>query len=258
MANPLQASHENVARAKRKFTDLKGAINRHLQGNPYSLRVERDSSLTHIIACREKDIDIDTSFDVVDIVLRLRAALDKAVVALVSANQRGTSGVGFPFGGIDRNTGQPNEFPDLRMTGKDGLEKKLSPESWLFLCSQRPYPGGNDILWAINEIANTDKHREGLVTVSPNLSHGFKIGTGFIDVLKLNPAEFQHLLRDEERETVLLSVGQEASQADMQHSISISVVFGNGFGVDGRNVLATLNEQIRVTEHILKEISSLL
>lgn len=258
MSNPLHASQENVARAKRKFGQLKAAINGFLQSNPYSLRAQREAGLSHIIARREKDLDIDIAFDVVDLVLRLRSALDKATVALVASNSRGTSGVGFPFGGIDRNTGQPDKFPSERMIGKHGLKKKLSPEQWDFICAHRPYPGGNNTLWAINEIANADKHREGLVEVSPNLDHGFAFDGGYIDRLSIRPTEFQHLLSDEEREVVLMSMGTVVSQSNIQHSFSASVVFGDGFGADRRNVLATLNEQIRIVDHILKGMRRIL
>lgn len=251
MTNPLAASQENISRARRKFDDLKASVNRHLEARPYSIRVHRDSDLSHIIARREKDVDVDIAFDTVEIVQRLRIALDKATSTLVDFNGRGTSGVGFPFGGVDRNTGKPNPFPDERMTGKHGLEKKLTASQWKFICAQRPYPGGNDTLWAINEIANEDKHRKDLVTVAPNLSYGFAMRNGVIDRLTIGPAEFQHLLTDEERETVLVSMGAMASEADIEHLFSVSVIFGNGFGVNGRNVLGTLNEQIRQTAHII-------
>jgi hypothetical protein len=251
MSNPLAASQENISRARRKFADLKASINRHLEGHPYSIRIHRDADLSHIIARREKDIDVDMAFDTVEIVQRLRIALDKAVFSLVEFNKRGTSGVGFPFGGIDRNTGKPNPFPDERMTGKHGLEKKLTAGQWRFICAQRPYPGGNGTLWAINEIANVDKHRKHLVTVEPNLSHNLEVRGGIIDTIIFLPTKFQHLLADQERETILASMGNMASESDIKHHFSASVVFGNGFGVDRRNVLSTLNEQIRQTNHIV-------
>jgi hypothetical protein len=254
-ANPLQPSQENIARARRKFKDLAGSINRHIQSNPYSIRVLRDAELSHVIAHRDIDLDIDVAFDCVEIVQRLRAALDKAVVALVELNERGTSGVGFPFGGIDRNTGQPEKFPSDRIKKK--LEEKLTPEQWNFICAQRPYPTGNDTLWAINEIANEDKHRKDLVSVEPHLHHGFAIASGYIDKLFVKPNDFQHLLADANKETVLMSMGQAVSQLQMQHQFSVSVVFGLGFGVDRRNVLSTLNEQIRQTEHIVGSMRAL-
>ena len=258
MPNPLLPSQENVARAVRKFRDLVFVVNRHIQSNPYSIRVHRDSDLFHVIARLEKDISVDVAFDCVEIVQRLRAALDKLIVALVEQNGRGTSGVGFPFGGIDRNTGKPDKFPSERMTGKHGLERKLTPQQWGFICAQKPYPGGNDTLWAINEIANADKHRKDLVGVTPNLNHGFALSGDsgpYIDILYIRPSNFQHILADGDREKVLLSMGQAVSQLDIEHEFSVSVVFGSGFGVDARDILSTLNEQILQTDYIIKNMA---
>lgn len=252
----LQPSKENIARASRKFKELVAAINRHIQSNPYSIRIERDADLFHVIARREKDLDIDISFDCVEIVQRIRSALDKLVVAMVDRNGFGTSGLGFPFGGIDRHTGQPNEFPDARTIQK--LKKKLTPVQWDFLCAQRPYPGGNQVLWAINEIANTDKHRIDLVSVEPHLHHAFSFSGGFIDTLIVRPTQFQHILADQERELILTSMGQAVHQEDIKHRFSVAVVFGQGFGVDRRNILSTLNEQIRQVDHIVKTASALM
>lgn len=254
MANdPLAPSKENVARAERKFHHLKGSINRFIQSNPYTLRWERSADFTHIITHRNKDIDPDVSFDVVEIVQRLRIALDKATVAMVEKNGRGTSGVGFPFGSIDGNTGQPNPFPDERMTGKYGLKKKLSAPQWDFICAQRPYPGGNKLLWAINEIANEDKHRKDLVSVQPTVEYGMNMYHGTIDTMFMRPSQFQHVLTDQERETVMVSMGPKASQANLEHTFGVCVVFGNGIGADGFNVLSTLNEQIRITDSIIRD-----
>jgi hypothetical protein len=196
-------------------------------------------------------------------VLRLRAALDKAVVTMVEANGRGTSGVGFPFGSIDRNTGNPEPFPSARMTGNYGIEKKLTSDQWNFIKSYRPHPGGNEDLWAINEIANEDKHRKDLIEVSPHLDHGFAIrpnpsGLTKIDYLAINPSNFQHVIADPERERVLMSMGTSVSQQRIDHQFSVSVVFGRLFPVAGKNILTQLNQQIRLVDQIIKDFSRLI
>jgi hypothetical protein len=121
-------------------------------------------------------------------------------------------------------------------------------------------PGGNDTLWAINEIANTDKHRKYLVDVTLKLNHGFALSGDsgpYIDGLHIRPSNFQHILADEDREKVLLSMRQAVSQLDIEHQLSVSVVFGSGFGVDKKDILSTLNEQIRQTDYIIKNMTHL-
>ncbi|WP_156000815.1 hypothetical protein [Sphingopyxis sp. MC1] len=256
ITSTLAASRENVARARRKFEQLKSSIDRYSNSGAYSIRTQYNDGMIHLIASRDKEPDIDIAFDTVEIVQRIRVSLDKAVSYLVEHNGRGSSGVGFPFGGIDGNTGKPLPFPDERMMGKHGLSKKLTPEQWDFICAQRPYPGGNDTLWAINEIANVDKHRKDLVALIPKLDYGMNT-VGFVDYLVMRPAHVDHLLSDKERETVLCTMGPRAAQTYIEHSFHIDLVFGEGVSVKGRSVLSTLNEQIRQVTQVLSGMRQL-
>jgi hypothetical protein len=54
----------------------------------------------------------------------------------------------FPF------AGDINKMPNALGRSKD-IPEKIHP----LLCGFQPYKGGNDLLWALNEIANTDKHK---------------------------------------------------------------------------------------------------
>lgn len=253
---PLHASHENVKRAKRKFSDLKLVINRYLMARPYSVRIEVKAGVTYVIARRERDLPEDIPWDVVETTLRLRVALDKAIVELVERNGRGTSGVGYPFGGIDGNSGQPNPFPDRRMTGKGGIKEKLTPDQWRLIEAQKPYPGGNDTLWAINEIANADKHRKGLVEVRPWLDQGgswrnVTDALGGARRICIQPSQHDFPLTDDERETVMLSV-EGAYNFRVDQQLFPSVVFGRIRPVEYGNVLVELNQQIRLVESMLE------
>jgi hypothetical protein len=98
----------------------------------------------------KKEPPEDIGFEVVEAVGHLRSALDKMSVAIVESNERGISGIGFPFGGLDN--GKPEVFPSARM--QNGIKRKLTADQWDLIETYRPYPGGNDILWAINQIAN--------------------------------------------------------------------------------------------------------
>jgi len=255
----FKPSHENIKRAERKLVHLEGSINAFLDSCKYAVRAEKQSDTVFLIARRDKCVPADLAFDALEIVQRLRAALDKAIVALVEANGRGCSGVGFPFGGLDRNTGRPNPFPDPRWDKQGGLKRKLSGEQWLFVESQKPYPGGNDVLWAINEVANVDKHRNDLVEVRCVL--GYELGLTFGDgggaylsnlQLRSAPADGNHLLQDPDLEHVMLAVKVAPSQKlKIDQRISTGLVFGPVEPVAGRNVLGTLDEQIRLTKEIL-------
>lgn len=248
----LFPSYEKIKRAKSKFDHLKTGINAYVASHPYSFRIDGEWPRIHYVARREKAPPDDIAFEVVEAVGHLRSALDKMLVALVELNGRGTSGVGFPFGGMDN--GKPLPIPNPR-TGT--IEQKLSPEQWNLVVAQRPYPGGNDTLWGINQIANTDKHGRDLVDVTPVLGDRvglFGSGTEFsgpAEIIVL-PDQDNTLLYDYERERVLVTVIGGKGELSIKAEPTPTIVFSELAPVTGKNVLTTLNQQIRITEGIIE------
>lgn len=258
MIEELRPSYENVKRAQRKFAELKSLIGRYIESGPHRIRTESHAKTTYVIRSLERDPPDDVAWETVEIVQRIRIALDKAMVALVERNGRGTSGVGFPFGGLNNETGQPNPFPDNRMTGKHGIIQKLTAAQWDLIAAYKPYPRGNDTLWAINEIANSDKHRKELVEARARLGQdNFNLfradGT---QSFTIHPTDVP-VPYDKERETVFLAVEGGSGNFDAKHSFAVEVVFGEIAPVTGGNVLVTLNQQIRLVQSILKGMGTL-
>ncbi len=249
----LFASYEKIKRAESKFDYIQSRTSLYAQRGPYSLHIARREDWTHIIACLERDPPDDLAWEVVEAVGHLRGALDKLMVELVDQNGRGSSGVGFPFGGL--SAGKAETFPSKRM--EDGIKKKLTPDQWALVAAQKPYPGGNDTLWAVNEIANADKHRKGLVCVVPSLGGGVNLAIGGagrsarISRALIGDAADQSFLRNKERERTVLSVQDGSFNFDVQDAVSISVVFGELPPVTGQHVIVTLNQQIRLTQRIV-------
>ncbi len=163
----LTPSLKKIERAKKKFDNLVALVTAYNNRDSISLRREVEGGLTHVIASVEKDPPEDVVWELVEGIGHLRAALDKAVVAMVDSNGRGVSGISFLFGGI--SNGQPDQFPTARI--EHVLKQKLTPDQWDVYLASEPYPGGNDLLWAVNQIANEDKHRRDLVEASPQVIH---------------------------------------------------------------------------------------
>lgn len=249
---PLLPSQEKIRRAQRKFNQLKSIINGYVASQPYAVRLDSDGNTRRLVARRDKEPPEDIAFEVVEIVGHLRSSLDKLIVATVAFNGRGVSGVGFPFGALDN--GKPEPFPSARM--KLGVKKKLTAQQWALIEAHRPYPGGNDTLWAINQIANADKHGADLVSVIPVNTGGLGIGTPGTNwkggVMSIWPPQDDALPYDYEREKVLLTVTGGSGQLGVDHQPTPEIVFGEIVPVAGQNVLVTLNAQIRLTERIVK------
>lgn len=244
----LNASQEKIKRAKAKFDYLKSLINGYIESRPYSVIKKSDLRSDFFIARREKELPEDVAWETVEAIGQLRSALDKLVVDLVDFNGGGISGVAFPFGGM--SGGKPDIFPTTR---HDHLKKKLTPSQWDMIIAQKPYPGGNDALWAIHEIANADKHRRGLVAVSPRIvPANLSISQGVIDRLTYLPTNANAILDDPEREMVLIKSSILNHSLKINQTLSVDVVFGGLLPVTGKNILVTLNQQIRLLEAMVK------
>jgi hypothetical protein len=88
-----------------------------------------------------------------DAVHSMRVSLDYLACSLALLNGRPMTGVYFP---IAASAG------DFAASAPSKV-KKFSAEGRAFVAGLRPYKGGDDFLWAINEINKIDKHRSILV-----------------------------------------------------------------------------------------------
>lgn len=244
---PLYPSQEKVRFAKSEFKNLVSEIRFFIKNNPPNIRIEVNSDGSSTAFLKSPDeIPAGISIRASSIVKQLREALDKMVVALVDANGRGHSGVSFPFGGKNIETGKIEEFP----TGRhNSIKKKLTPKQWRLILAQKPYPSGNDLLWAINQIANTDKHRMDLVGVRPDFKQGFAMGNGYLSSFVSHEEEV--FTSENGAELKIFTIGAGTTM-NIEHSVSTFVSFFEIEPVNGKNVLVTLNQQIRMVDHILK------
>lgn len=245
----LEGAQEKIKRAKRKLGSLEKTIGGYVASGPLTIRVERHVIGHYVIARIEKLPPDDIAWEMTEAVGHLRDSLDKLMVDLVELNGAGVSGVNFPFGGLDRNTGQPLPFPSGRL---GHTKKKLTVEQWAVIESQKPYPGGNDMLWAVNEIANADKHRKGLVTVHPAVANQLSLGNG-IGSFVAGP-QYNDVVKDKEREMVLFVVLNGTRQQFNIQPTPI-VVFGDLRPVQGQNILTTLTQQVILVEGIVQKFA---
>jgi hypothetical protein len=253
----LTPSLQKIGRAESKLDHLTTMLHSWVDGGiQYSVRREQHGNRVHVIARVENAIPEDAAWEIVEAVGHLRAALDKMLVAIVESNGRGVSGVTFPFGGASPD-GEPEPFPSAR---HDGLKKKLTSDQWDLVLAQEPHFGGNRLLWAVNEIANEDKHRKDLVRVAAHLSAptlkitGGRLigdGTGVAVMIRGDP---DFICPDQERESLLLSYGfgPGSIHPQIDQTIAVEVVFGPIRPVSGKEVLSTLSHQIRLVKGIIE------
>jgi hypothetical protein len=159
----------------------------------------------------------------------LRAVLDQAGYAsAVAAKSPSLKSVKFPFG------------PTLQhwQNNVTGGCKDLPPEIRAIFESQKSYKGGNDILWAVNEIANANKHLalKPLIISSPDAFFTLRsVGPGGM-IEAVSPGGFGIGWDAKNRQLTLCSL-PAAAKTDINLDLTFSVA------VDGIDVIA--NQQAR-------------
>lgn len=152
MPKPFASSYSKLAWAKENLLpDLDRRIRQFHDLNPYVQVVEPDPQTPgwqihkiKLVRPFPEEFGNLTS----DIVVNLRSALDIAGNAIAIA-------VGKPNA---RNTGFPFASDVNQMASSLGRSKDLPKEIQSFFCGFQPYRGGDDLLWALNELCNRNKH----------------------------------------------------------------------------------------------------
>jgi hypothetical protein len=154
MIRPFDSARGKLTQAQEHIRNAENILQTFFETRPYHKVIQRDTNLIiftkprvkfKIVLCRS--IPDKLAYVVADAVLNLRAALDHCISSSAFvAFREATYDDAFPF-------------------SKDAIkwEDKLKGrvrviELHPLLRTFQPYKGGNDFLWAINEVANRDKH----------------------------------------------------------------------------------------------------
>jgi hypothetical protein len=156
VADPLDSSRYSVEHAKRRIAEFDGEATVFFNSQPYQGVIERNANGTQerykfkLVKPMPAALQ-GIAFDALN---SLRSALDQAAFACAVAAGRNGKNAKFPFSAHAADmkgkvTGYSN--------GK-GRSKDIPKEVFDFMAACRPYRGGNDLLWALNELANSHKH----------------------------------------------------------------------------------------------------
>lgn len=179
----LESVRLKIKWAEHHLSDLHGIVKGFFEGRPYKVRAERHAKsrqpVYYIDSMRSTPFEIPARIG--DVIQNLRSALDHLAWHLVeigcgerkiTLTERQLKSVGFPI--IDTDIPQRYEanrkvkVPAIR----DDTLKKID--------ALKPYKGGNDALWQLNQLNNVDKHRflltAGLALVSISAESIFPYG----------------------------------------------------------------------------------
>ena len=238
---PLESSRRKVARAKEHIANLKVASRLFFDACPYTIVVEPDlrepKQEIHKLRLDGPLPDSFTNFTD-DAVHNLRSALDNLGYALaVSSGRVDPKSTAFPFSGtalqLDNNI--------------KGRCKDIPEEIYPLFRAYQPYKGGNDILWALNEVSITDKHK--LLTVALRSNLGNMSGVGVLS-MPLDPT-WDRIKKEIEIATCVVGY-----TVKYHAEISLFVAFDEIAIVSGEPVLKVLDYFVDIVEDILSRVGA--
>jgi hypothetical protein len=169
-----------------------------------------------------------------DIINNLRAALDQAMFALVGKF------VYFPIRDSKR------EFDKAI----NSLPPKVPQEIRELINKFESYKGGDNLIWALNKLSNTNKHG----TISPMAV--VSQGMSFTSVSIAGNTSFQVPYWDRAKNEMTLARNRRGSEFNMNIQVILLIAIYDVEFVNGKPVLAVLNEFVGKVEGIVMAIEA--
>jgi len=227
MSRPFDTARRKLSWAEKRLAELNAELADFRYRNPYKKVVELHPDLPrHTIhkVVPSEPIPNSTIDLAAEVVGALRTALDSSVFDIALAG-----GVSDP-----RNAAFPFAGTLGEMAGALGRCKDIPEPIKSLMCGFAPYRGGNETLWALNKLCNTDKHR----ILQPFGTGAVRIGaavrgTGFFSMPD------PHKWDSSKNEMVLIELGPDAIY-DYELQFSLFIAFGKIEVLEGSEVSGSL------------------
>lgn len=152
MTDPFASARSKLAWAQEHLPDLNRRIEEWSELDPYAEIIEADPQRPGYEIHKLKLVKpLPDAFGNAtgDLVGNLRSVLDMAGYAIAAALNNPTA----------RNTNFPFASDVHHMASSIGRSADLPKEIQSLFCGFQPYRGGDDLLWALNEMCNGNKHK---------------------------------------------------------------------------------------------------
>jgi hypothetical protein len=243
MSDPFESSRRKLARAEEHFVELQRKITEFTQVDPYTTVIEpHPEKPDHEVHKVKLTTPLPDSIGDItgDLVYNLRSALDNAGYAVAVASGRSSpKNTAFPF------AGSVAQMANSLVRSKDIPEQIQS-----LFCGFEPYKGGDDLLWALNQICNGDKHKMVIPIGTGLVRVGAKVrGRGFFEMPD------PHVWDRTKNEMVLITFGPK-TEFKYDFDFRIFVAFNEVQIVDGQPVVRVLHRLGRKVQRILVGIEA--
>jgi len=246
MPDPFESSRRKIAWAKKNFADFDRECAAWFGERNYAAifiepHPNKPNHFTHKLRMTKQIPEVwpDVVGTIID---SLRAALDHATygLAITSGNQKPLNAY-FPFS-RDATTFETN----LKGRCAD-VPKEIYP----LLRSFKPYKGGNERLWAVNEVCVANKHKILIPIGSATFPAGVDFsGSGFIEM----PST--HVWDRTKHEMELFTLGPQTTKFNGDFKFGCYIAFGEIGSLAGEPAIPVLDQFVNMVETILGEIEA--
>lgn len=244
--NYVIGPRQRLARAKTHIRNLDRIVKSFLRRKPYKYGIEPHQDGIHEIhKLKAKRRTLPRSFADIsaDAIENMRAALDQAVYAIAIAygitEQRILKKVAFPF------SPSATDFPSRLK----GVCPNFPQAILTVLESAKPYKGGDDALWAINELANTSKHK----TLTPV---AFQITSSYAHEIRgLSNFRFPPKW-DRGQNEFVLGTAEFGKGVHLKVQFQYSIAFDDIPFLAGKGIVDVLNGMARIVDRLINELES--
>ncbi len=172
-----------------------------------------------------------------DALSNTRSSLDHLAGALAVKNGYAAGSANFPVARDQK------VFESKRTQEK---EKILGKDAWGMICGLKPYRGGNDLLWSLNNLRNTDFHETVVPIASAVFNSSFNFRVQTVDQTSLiempTPARF-----DENMVARIVGMPTSATISNGDFKVALDVAFSKVEPVEGQPVVAVLQQFLDFT-----------
>ncbi|HZH92367.1 MAG TPA: hypothetical protein VEX70_17355 [Pyrinomonadaceae bacterium] len=241
MSDPFHSSKYSIERAKHHISDFNQQVAEFFTSNPYGRIVEIDQNTSEEVHKLKftKPMPVVLQGIAVDAVNNLRSALDQAAYAVIILSHEDTRFASFPF--ADSKT----QFENMVKGRCKGMPKEIVD----LIRRIRPYKGGNNFLWALNKICNTNKHAI-ICPVALMSGVRYKHAT-FTRGVIIRPPSW-----DRAKNEMELFRQPQGGRAEVDFNIATYIAILDVEFVDGKPAIAVLNEFVRIVEGSVKLIEA--
>jgi hypothetical protein len=238
--DPFESPKGLVTHAREHADHLESEIGAFFDKRPYTRVIDYDSDTrqdVHKIRLTAK-LPGKLSRILKDCTSNLRDALDHAVyAAAVSLGVKHPKNTGFPFA---------NDATHLDGELARWIFADVPPEIRSCLRGFKPYPGGNDILVALNRIRNPNTHRVIVPVGTANTGGSVSLQHGIVSEVVMGFSNWDA----SKNEIEYLRVGRN-SQLQYQVQVTFDVTFGDIEIVGGQPVTGVLRKMASEVERVI-------